>query len=56
MLQKDVTEESLLGALVELLRDGSRRAEMSVRAKALAKPGAVEKIAGMVVGLANKAG
>jgi len=51
LLQKDCTPETLLEVLVSLLKDGVRRAEMSVKAKGLAKPGAVEKIAGMVVGM-----
>ncbi len=52
LLQKDVTEASLLDALVALLRDAPRRAAMAARARSLAKPGALERIAGMVVGLA----
>ena len=54
MLQKDLTAESLLGVLVELLRDGERRAAMASAAKALAKPGAVEAIAAMVLQLAAR--
>jgi UDP-N-acetylglucosamine--N-acetylmuramyl-(pentapeptide) pyrophosphoryl-undecaprenol N-acetylglucosamine transferase len=53
LLQKDVTEASLLDALVALLRDAPRRAAMAKRARSLAKPGALERIAGMVVGLAK---
>jgi UDP-N-acetylglucosamine--N-acetylmuramyl-(pentapeptide) pyrophosphoryl-undecaprenol N-acetylglucosamine transferase len=53
LLQKDVTEASLLDALVALLRDAPRRAAMAERARSLAKPGALERIAGMVVGLAG---
>jgi UDP-N-acetylglucosamine--N-acetylmuramyl-(pentapeptide) pyrophosphoryl-undecaprenol N-acetylglucosamine transferase len=53
LLQKDVTEASLLDALVALLRDAPRRAAMAERARSLAKPGALERIAGMVVGLAQ---
>jgi len=34
--------------------DPVRRAEMAVRAKTLAKPGALERIAGMVLVLARK--
>jgi UDP-N-acetylglucosamine--N-acetylmuramyl-(pentapeptide) pyrophosphoryl-undecaprenol N-acetylglucosamine transferase len=48
-----VTEASLLDALVALLRDAPRRAAMAKRARSLAKPGALERIAGMVVGLAK---
>jgi len=51
LLQKDCTPEKLLEVLVSLLQDEARRAEMSAKAKGLAKPGAVEKIAGMVVGM-----
>ncbi len=54
LLQKDVTEETLLEALVGLLTDGPRRTAMAERARSLAKPGALEKIAGMVVGLAGR--
>ncbi len=53
LLQKDVTEASLLDALEALLLDGPRRAAMAARARSLAKPGALEKIARMVVGLAG---
>ena len=52
LLQKDVTPESLLGALVALLNDPSRRSVMAERARSLAKPGALEKIAAMVLRLA----
>lgn len=51
LLQKDVTEESLLAALVGLLHDDARRAAMSAEARAMARPGALERIAGMVVGI-----
>lgn len=51
LLQKDVTEESLLSTLVSLLKDGARRSAMAVKAKSLAREGAVERIAEMVVGL-----
>ena len=54
LLQKDVTPESLLESLRGLLLDPVRRAEMAVRAKTLAKPGALERIAGMVLVLARK--
>jgi UDP-N-acetylglucosamine--N-acetylmuramyl-(pentapeptide) pyrophosphoryl-undecaprenol N-acetylglucosamine transferase len=53
LLQKDVTPESLLSALVGLLNDGPRRAFMGDRARSLAKPGAVEKIAGLVLRIAR---
>jgi UDP-N-acetylglucosamine--N-acetylmuramyl-(pentapeptide) pyrophosphoryl-undecaprenol N-acetylglucosamine transferase len=54
LLQRDVTEETLLEELVGLLTDGARRAAMAERARGLAKPGALEKIAGMVVALAGR--
>jgi UDP-N-acetylglucosamine--N-acetylmuramyl-(pentapeptide) pyrophosphoryl-undecaprenol N-acetylglucosamine transferase len=53
LLQRDLTPESLLDALRSLLLNPARRAEMAVRAKSLAKPGALERIAAMVVGLAG---
>jgi len=53
LLQKDVTPELLLSTLVSLLQDGSRRETMAERARELAKPGALERIAGMVVRLAT---
>jgi len=49
LLQKDVTPETLRSALVSLLRDGLRRAKMAENARALAKPGALERIAEMVL-------
>jgi UDP-N-acetylglucosamine--N-acetylmuramyl-(pentapeptide) pyrophosphoryl-undecaprenol N-acetylglucosamine transferase len=52
LLQLDVTPERLRGALVALLRDGTRRKLIGERARVLAKPGALERIAGMVVRLA----
>jgi len=57
LLQSDVTEESLQAALVGLLTDEPRRTEMATRAKKLARPGALERIAAMVLRLAeNKKG
>ena len=53
LLQKDVTEETLLLALVSLLNDRARRDEMALKAKSLAREGAVERIAEMVVALAR---
>jgi UDP-N-acetylglucosamine:LPS N-acetylglucosamine transferase len=49
-----VTPTALLEALRGLLLDPERRAAMSERAKSLAKPGAVQKIAAKVVGLAKE--
>ena len=55
LLQKDVTDESLLAALAGLLNDAARRAEMSKRAKVLAKPKALERIAETVMKLSGRA-
>jgi UDP-N-acetylglucosamine--N-acetylmuramyl-(pentapeptide) pyrophosphoryl-undecaprenol N-acetylglucosamine transferase len=54
LLQKDVTPQSMVEALTGLLKDAQRRAEMAARAKSLAKPGALERIAAMVLKLAEK--
>jgi len=54
LLQKDCTPESLLRELVALLNDAPRRATMAERAKSLAKPGALERIAAMVLKLAGR--
>jgi UDP-N-acetylglucosamine--N-acetylmuramyl-(pentapeptide) pyrophosphoryl-undecaprenol N-acetylglucosamine transferase len=54
LLQRDVTPESLRAALVSLLNDGSRRREMAERARSLAKPGALQRIAAMVLRLAER--
>jgi UDP-N-acetylglucosamine--N-acetylmuramyl-(pentapeptide) pyrophosphoryl-undecaprenol N-acetylglucosamine transferase len=54
LLQSDVTAETLLAALKTLLTDETRREEMAARAKRLARPGALERIAGMVLSLAKK--
>jgi UDP-N-acetylglucosamine--N-acetylmuramyl-(pentapeptide) pyrophosphoryl-undecaprenol N-acetylglucosamine transferase len=53
LLQKDVTEESLLAVLTSLLQEPMRRAQMAERARSLARPGALERIAAMVVQLAH---
>jgi UDP-N-acetylglucosamine--N-acetylmuramyl-(pentapeptide) pyrophosphoryl-undecaprenol N-acetylglucosamine transferase len=53
LLQKDVTAESLFSALSELLKDGARRAVMAERARSLARPGALQRIAEMVVRVAG---
>ncbi len=53
MLQADVTPERLLSELSRLLLDRTSLVEMGARARTLAHPGAVEKIAEMVVGLAG---
>jgi UDP-N-acetylglucosamine--N-acetylmuramyl-(pentapeptide) pyrophosphoryl-undecaprenol N-acetylglucosamine transferase len=54
LLQTDVTAETLLAALVGLLNDGARRAVMAERARSLARPGALERIAEMVLRLAGR--
>jgi UDP-N-acetylglucosamine--N-acetylmuramyl-(pentapeptide) pyrophosphoryl-undecaprenol N-acetylglucosamine transferase len=53
LLQKDVTEASLLAALLRLLLNEGLREAMAERARSLAKPGALERIAAMVLGLAR---
>jgi UDP-N-acetylglucosamine--N-acetylmuramyl-(pentapeptide) pyrophosphoryl-undecaprenol N-acetylglucosamine transferase len=54
LLQRDVTPESLRTALVSLLNDGLRRREMAERARSLAKPDALKRIAEMVLKLASQ--
>ena len=54
LLQRDVTPESLMSALLALLTDAPRRAQMAEHAKALAKPGALDRIAEMVLALAKR--
>ena len=49
LLQRDVTAASLFDALRALLLDPDRRGEMAVGARSLARPGALERIAAMVV-------
>jgi UDP-N-acetylglucosamine--N-acetylmuramyl-(pentapeptide) pyrophosphoryl-undecaprenol N-acetylglucosamine transferase len=51
LLQPGLTPELLLARLVELLTDGERLRRMSVAARAMGKPGALQKIGEMVVGL-----
>ena len=53
LLQRDVTPESLLNALRGLLLNPERRETMSVQARTLAKPGALECIAALVLQLAS---
>jgi UDP-N-acetylglucosamine--N-acetylmuramyl-(pentapeptide) pyrophosphoryl-undecaprenol N-acetylglucosamine transferase len=53
LLQKDVTPEVLEQLLADLLLDGDRRRMMAAAAKGLARPGALERIAGMVLRLAG---
>jgi len=54
LLQRDVTPETLRTALVALLSDGPRRAVMAERARSLAKLGALQRIAEMVLRLAGR--
>ncbi len=55
LLQREITPESLGRALLNLLIDRERRAAMGDRARSLAKPGALQRIAGMVLSLAEEA-
>jgi UDP-N-acetylglucosamine--N-acetylmuramyl-(pentapeptide) pyrophosphoryl-undecaprenol N-acetylglucosamine transferase len=55
LLQQDTTEETLLQVLAGLLLDAERRAAMAERARAMAKPGALERIVAMVLQLAGGA-
>jgi len=48
-IEAGLTAEELQGELVALLGDPARLAEMSAKAKAMAKPGALQRIAEMVV-------
>ena len=54
LLQRDVTPESLESALFALLSDPGRRQRMGEHARALGRPGALERIAGMVLRLAGR--
>jgi UDP-N-acetylglucosamine--N-acetylmuramyl-(pentapeptide) pyrophosphoryl-undecaprenol N-acetylglucosamine transferase len=54
LLQRDVTAESLSASLVALLNDAPRRAVMAERARSLGKPGALQRIAEMVLRLAGR--
>jgi len=52
LLERDATPEAMLDSLRRLLSDPARQAQMAERARSLAKPGALERIAAMVVRLA----
>lgn len=52
LLQADATPDALFEALLALLRNEGRRREMAERARGLARPGALERIAAMVLRLA----
>jgi UDP-N-acetylglucosamine--N-acetylmuramyl-(pentapeptide) pyrophosphoryl-undecaprenol N-acetylglucosamine transferase len=56
LLQRDVTPTSLLDGLGGLLLDPDRRADMAAKARTLARIGALERIAAMVLELAKKKG
>ncbi len=56
LLQREVTPESLRRALVGLLTDAPRRAAMAEKARSLARPGALQRIAEMVLRLAGRSG
>jgi UDP-N-acetylglucosamine--N-acetylmuramyl-(pentapeptide) pyrophosphoryl-undecaprenol N-acetylglucosamine transferase len=53
LLQRDATPEAVEQLLVDLLLDGERRRRMAEAAKSLARPGALDRIAGMVLRLAG---
>jgi UDP-N-acetylglucosamine:LPS N-acetylglucosamine transferase len=48
LLERDATPAALLEALRTLLLDAGRRTEMASKARSLAKPGALERIAAIV--------
>lgn len=54
LLERDASPAALLEVLRGLLLDPARRAEMSGNAKKLAKPGALERIAGIVKRVAKQ--
>ena len=54
LLQVDVTPESLESALLDLLTDERRRRSMAAAAHAMGRPGALERIAAMVLRLAGR--
>ncbi len=54
LLQREVTQETLRAALAALLKDGPRRAVMAESARSLGKPGALQRIAEMVLRLAGQ--
>jgi UDP-N-acetylglucosamine--N-acetylmuramyl-(pentapeptide) pyrophosphoryl-undecaprenol N-acetylglucosamine transferase len=56
IVEPELNEERLLGAVRELLDDDGRRAEMGRRARGLAHPEAVREIGLMVVGLVGRGG
>ena len=54
LLQPGLTPDKLLAALAHLLQDPAHLAEMGRAARTLALPGAVERIANLVAGLAQR--
>jgi len=54
LLQKDITTASLQEVLLRLLTNPAPRTKMGAAARGLAKEGALERIAGMVLELANR--
>ncbi|HEV2647306.1 MAG TPA: undecaprenyldiphospho-muramoylpentapeptide beta-N-acetylglucosaminyltransferase [Acidobacteriaceae bacterium] len=54
LLQRDVTPETLLHQLQQLLLNPHRRAQMAAQARTLARPGALQRIASIVLQLANR--
>ena len=54
IVEAELGEQRLLEVLLGLLADDVRRREMGRRARGLAHPRAVEEIAAIVVGLANR--
>ena len=53
LLQADTTEQTLYEALLTLLTDTPRRTEMATQARTLARPGALQRIASMILRLAG---
>jgi UDP-N-acetylglucosamine--N-acetylmuramyl-(pentapeptide) pyrophosphoryl-undecaprenol N-acetylglucosamine transferase len=54
LLQRDATPEAVEAGLRELLLDSARREKMAAAARGLAQPGALERIAAMVLRLAGR--
>lgn len=54
LLQRDCNQDTLLRALLDLLTDAPRRAAMAQQARVLAKPGALQRIAELVLRLAQR--
>jgi UDP-N-acetylglucosamine--N-acetylmuramyl-(pentapeptide) pyrophosphoryl-undecaprenol N-acetylglucosamine transferase len=52
LLQRELTDATLLRELSELLCDAPRRQAMAEAARSLARPGALQRIAAMVLLLA----